>query len=61
MAVLDLPVPPFCDAMASTICQYLLSLDRRHLLGVPEVASGSGLSIVLPNELLERIRSRNEE
>lgn len=33
----------------------------RHLVGVPEVTSGSGLSIVLPNELLERIRNRNVE
>ena len=35
---------------------YLVSLDRRHLVGVAEVAQGSGLSIVLPEELLKNIR-----
>ena len=35
---------------------YLVSLDRRHLVGVAEVAQGSGLTIVLPEELLKRIR-----
>lgn len=35
---------------------YLVSLDRRHLVGVPAVAKGSGLKIVLPEELLEEIR-----
>jgi len=35
---------------------YLVSLDRRHLVGVPEVAQRSGLKIVLPSDLLEEIR-----
>jgi len=34
----------------------LVSLDRRHLVGRPGVAQGSGLRIVLPEELLEEIR-----
>jgi predicted nucleic acid-binding protein len=34
----------------------LVSLDRRHLVGRSEVAQGSGLRIVLPEELLEEIR-----
>jgi hypothetical protein len=28
----------------------LISLDRRHLVGVPDVAQGSGSNIVLPEE-----------
>ena len=35
---------------------YLVSLDRRHLVGVAEVAQGSGLTIMLPEELLRRMR-----
>lgn len=57
-AVKDAPIVAAAKA-ARVDC--LVSLDRRHLVGVLEVASGSGLSIVLPNELLERIRGRNVE
>ena len=35
---------------------YLVSLDRRHLVGIPDVARGSGLRIVLPQQLLEEVR-----
>lgn len=37
---------------------YLVSLDRRHLVGVPEVARRSGLRIVLPEELLREVRDQ---
>ncbi len=37
---------------------YLVSLDRHHLVGVAEVARGSGLTIVLPKELLNEIRGQ---
>ena len=39
---------------------YLASLDRRHLVGVPEVAQGSGLNIVLPEEFLAALRGDKE-
>ena len=37
---------------------YLVSLDRRHLVDAPEVAAASGVNIVLPGELLQEIRKR---
>lgn len=38
----------------------LVSLDRRHLVDVPEVAKRSGLKIVLPEEALREIRGEEE-
>jgi predicted nucleic acid-binding protein len=35
---------------------YLVSLDRRHLVGVKEVAQRSGLKIILPGELLGEVQ-----
>jgi hypothetical protein len=34
---------------------YLVSLDRRHLVGIPKVVEHSGLRIVLPQALLDEI------
>jgi len=47
---------PIVAAAKRAQVDYLVSLDRRHLVGVPEVAQQSGLKIVLPSELLEQIR-----
>jgi len=47
---------PIVAAAKRARVDYLVSLDRRHLVGVPEVAQRSGLKIVLPEELLEEIR-----
>jgi predicted nucleic acid-binding protein len=47
---------PIVAAAKSAQVDYLVSLNRRHLVGVPEVAQRSGLKIVLPSELLEEIR-----
>jgi predicted nucleic acid-binding protein len=44
-------------AAKSAQVDYLISLDRRHLVGVPEVAQRSGLKIILPQQLLEELRS----
>ena len=46
---------PIVAAAKRAQVDYLVSLDRRHLVGVPEVAQRSGLKIVLPSELLEKI------
>jgi putative PIN family toxin of toxin-antitoxin system len=35
---------------------FLVSLDKRHLVGVPEVSKRSGIEIVFPADLLEEIR-----
>ena len=35
---------------------FLVSLDRRHLVGQPHVAQRSGLKIILPEQLLEVLR-----
>ena len=47
---------PIVAAAKRAQVDYLVSLDRRHLVGVTEVEQGSGLSIVLPEELLKEIR-----
>jgi predicted nucleic acid-binding protein len=52
---------PIVAAAKTADVDYLVSLDRRHLVGVPEVAAGSDLKIVLPGDLLEVIRNRSEE
>jgi predicted nucleic acid-binding protein len=46
---------PIVAAAKRAQVDYLVSLNRRHLVGVPEVAQRSGLEIVLPSELLEEI------
>jgi len=40
---------------------YLVSLDRRHLVDVPEVTRGSGLKIVLPAQLLAIVKQADEK
>jgi len=40
---------------------YLVTLDRKHLVNQPEVAKRSGLKIVLPEVLLAEIRKAHEE
>jgi predicted nucleic acid-binding protein len=47
---------PIVAAARTARADYLVSLDRRHLVGVPAVARGSGLRIVLPQQLLEEVR-----
>lgn len=49
---------PIVAAAKTAQVDYLVTLDRRHLFGRPEVAEGSGLTIVLPEELLEEIREQ---
>ena len=55
-AVKDAPV---VAAARKAQVDYLLSLDRRHLVGVDEVARQSGLRIVLPSECLAELRDRS--
>jgi len=47
---------PIVAAAKRARVDYLASLDRRHLVGMPEIAQSSGLKVVLPRELLEEIR-----
>ena len=49
---------PIVAAAIRAQVDYLTSLDQRHLVGVPEVAQGSGLNIVRPHELLEAVRQQ---
>ncbi len=49
---------PIVAAARRAGADYLTSLDRRHLVGVPEVAQRAGLKIVLPIELLQEVRRR---
>lgn len=54
----DLKDAPIVAAAKRAGVDYLVSLDRRHLVGVPEVARRSGLKIVLPGELLQKLRGQ---
>nr|WP_290665500.1 PIN domain-containing protein [Ardenticatena sp.] len=49
---------PIIAAAKRAQVDFLVSLDRRHIVGVPEVEKRSGLNIVLPADLLEEIRKR---
>lgn len=47
---------PIVAAATKANVDYLVSLDRKHLVGVAEVAQRSGLTIVLPEVVLEAVR-----
>lgn len=51
---------PIVAAAKRAQVDYLVSLDRRHLVDVPEVAKRSGLKIVLPEEALRQIRGEEK-
>ena len=47
---------PIIAAAKHAQVDFLVSLDRRHLVGHSDIAQRSGLKIVLPDELLEELR-----
>ena len=49
---------PIVAAAVQAQAEYLVSLDRVHLVEALEVAEGSGMAIVLPGTLLQIIRSQ---
>jgi predicted nucleic acid-binding protein len=51
---------PIVAAARQARADYLCTLDRRHLLDVPEVSDRSGLIIVLPETLLANIREEQD-
>ena len=60
-AYIALKDAPIVAAAKRAQVDYLVSLDRRHLVGLPEVAQQSGLNIVLPSQLLDEIRAQGQE
>ena len=48
---------PIVAAARVAAVDYLVSLDRRHLVDVLAVAARSGLTILLPGDLLQRLRA----
>ena len=52
----ELKDAPLVAAARRARVDFLVSLDRRHLIGMPDVASRSGLKIILPGALLEHLR-----
>jgi len=52
---------PIVAAAKKAQVDYLLSLDRRHLVEAEEVARRSGLRIVLPADCLAELHDRSEE
>ena len=55
----ELKDAPVVAAAVKARVDYLVSLDRRHLVDRPEVEDGSGLRIVLPGDLLHLLRSNS--
>ncbi len=47
---------PIVAAAKIGLCKYLLTYDRQHLLGVPQVAEKSGLTICTPGDLVQVLR-----
>lgn len=56
----ELKDAPIVAAAKKAEVDYLITLDRRHLLQPPDVALKSGLNITLPVELLHKIRREME-
>ena len=54
-AYTELKDAPLVAAAIAAKVDYFVSLDKRHLTGVPEVAERSGLRIVRPSELLAQL------
>lgn len=52
----ELKDAPIVAAAIRAGAAYLISLDREHLVGVPEVAMHSGIIIVLPGSFLQIIK-----
>ena len=57
-AYTELKDAPIVAAAIQAQADYLVSLDRVHLVEVPEVAQESGIAIVLPGTLLKIIRDQ---
>lgn len=57
-AYIALKDAPIVAAAKLAQVDYLVSLDRRHLVGHPDIAQKSGLNIVFPKQLLEEIRKQ---
>ena len=55
----ELKDAPIVAAAQQARADYLVSLDRAHLVGVMGVATGSGLQIVLPSTLLVLLRAES--
>ena len=56
----ELKDAPIVAAAKHAQVDFLVSHDRRHLVGVAAVSAGSGLAIVLPEELLRLIRQEQQ-
>jgi predicted nucleic acid-binding protein len=56
----ELKDAPIVAAAKKSKADYLVSLDRQHLVEAPLVHEKSGLTIVLPEELLQHIRASRE-
>ncbi len=57
----ELKDAPIVAAAKRAQVDFLVSHDRRHLVGIRAVSEGSGLAIILPDELLRPIRGEQRE
>ena len=56
-AYTELKDAPIVAAAKKAQVDFLVSLDRRHLVGIQTLQQSSGLTIVLPETLLSRLRA----
>ena len=60
-AYTELKDAPIVAAAIKAGVGYLVTWDRRHLIDDPNVASGSGLLILTPDDLLAQVRRENRK
>jgi predicted nucleic acid-binding protein len=56
-AYTELKDAPIVAAAIKAQVNYLVSLDRAHLVDTPKVAEGAGVPVVVPGELLRIVRN----
>ena len=54
----ELKDAPIIAAAKTAHVDFLVSLDRRHIIGIEAVRKNSGLAIVLPDEFLSHLRGQ---
>ncbi len=57
----ELKDAPVVAAAQSAAVDFLVSLDRRHLVGQARVTEQSGISVLLPEELLRFLRAKEPD
>lgn len=52
---------PIVAAAIKAKCSHLVTYDRKHLIDPPQVAQQSGLHILIPTDLIQQLKSEQDE